>query len=115
MNFTVEELASCPEPAIPSYLESVLSETSIHMRDINAPPSYDSIFCESGTHNTCIEAENTGEISEPREQRVDTRMVLEALDKEFRWTAISVGLSLALLVVLVLIIVIVAFPREGRR
>lgn len=98
---------------LPSYREAVGSEGEIALTEIFPPPTYESLFTDGTSHVLCAATPVSGQPSEAScASAVGTQNMLEALDKEFKWTALSVGLLVSVLVVLVLIIIVIAFPRE---
>lgn len=121
---TAGDSPCCP----PSYLEAVGVSGGFEDQSI-PPPSYESLFCEDGTVRIVCESGDFGSRvtatsassveCERRPRRVegpvfpeeiDRQSVLDALNREFRWTAMSVGFSIILLFVFVLIIVLVIAP-----
>lgn len=122
---TVGDVAVCCPP---SYLEAVGASGGLEDRSV-PPPSYESLFCEGGTVRIICESGDVGgrataaSVSSSEHERrprrvgdpvfpeeIDRQSVLDALNREFRWTAMSVGFSIILLFVFVLIIVLVIAP-----
>nr|WEG69047.1 protein m42 [Mastomys natalensis cytomegalovirus 2]WEG69185.1 protein m42 [Mastomys natalensis cytomegalovirus 2]WEG69324.1 protein m42 [Mastomys natalensis cytomegalovirus 2]WEG69462.1 protein m42 [Mastomys natalensis cytomegalovirus 2]WEG69600.1 protein m42 [Mastomys natalensis cytomegalovirus 2] len=102
-----------PDGPLPTYQEAVgLSGERVEL-DLSSLPTYDALF--SGTQCESPRG-GSGDREDPNDEPPSgdngTRDMLATLDREFKWTALSVGLLVAVLVVLVLIIIIVAFPRE---
>lgn len=121
-----DEERRCP----PSYSEAVGSDGDPGYGGA-FPPSYESLFhgdgivrivCNDAGPERRIEVRSTEREVYPRHIRgpvfpeeIDRQSVLDALDREFRWTAISVGLSVVLLFVFVLVIVLVVAPYNRQQ
>lgn len=98
---------------LPSYSEAVASDGEIPLNEIRPPPAYETLFADGTPHVFCATTSMSSESTESQcTTSIGTRNMLEALDKEFKWTALSVGLLVSVLVVLVLVIIVIAFPRE---
>nr|WEG68772.1 protein m42 [Mastomys natalensis cytomegalovirus 1]WEG68908.1 protein m42 [Mastomys natalensis cytomegalovirus 1]WEG71136.1 protein m42 [Mastomys natalensis cytomegalovirus 1] len=108
-----ESVGRYSDSSLPTYQEAVgLSESRVEI-NLSSPPTYDTLFSSMSHESTCGgSGDREDPNDEPSSGDVGTRDMLATLDREFKWTALSVGLLVAVLVVLVLIIIIVAFPRE---
>lgn len=111
-----ETLDSAPAVALPSYEEAVGSGDPVDPRDPCLPPPYESLFGRavgaSGVFSRDPSPDRSQDGEDVRVSRLGDRTVLEALDRDFKWTSASVGVSVAVLVVLILVIIIVVFPRD---
>ncbi|AAF99140.1 pr42 [rat cytomegalovirus strain Maastricht] len=102
--------------ALPSYEEAVGSGDPADPRDPCFPPPYESLFGRAvesvGVFSRDPSPDRSQDGGDVRVPGLGDRTVLEALDRDFKWTSASVGVSVAVLVVLILVIIIVVFPRD---
>lgn len=102
--------------ALPSYEEAVGSDGSADPNDLRSPPPYESLFGRGAEVGGLFSREPSPERSRDDAEvcvsGFGDRSVLDALDRDFKWTSASVGVSVAVLVVLILVIIIVVFPRD---
>lgn len=107
-------------PPLPAYQDAMCAGCAIPMADLRLtpPPPYETV-CQSADPILTYEVSSTHEDravgGSARRPDVETQNVLEALDKEFRWTAVLFGVSVSVLIVTILLIVIIFVPRDRQQ
>lgn len=101
---------------LPTYQDAMCTGCSIPMADLRLtpPPPYETV-CQTAEPILTYEVSSTREdrVASGSHTAIETQNVLEALDKEFRWTAILFGVSVSVLVLTILIVIIAFAQREN--
>lgn len=104
-------------PILPSYEEAVNGDGGRDPSVLVRPPPYDSLFGRSGDDDESLCSVPPPDVRVSGDSTLGNvpfrGTVLDSLDREFKWTSVSVGVSIAVLIVLLLVVIIAVFPRRS--